>query len=164
MRKFVLIVMFLAASALADAYVDSVFAGPKHTSTPEEIAAASVTETKCVSDDDRGLPVRFFAEIGLLDLGFGLRFYVGETWHNYMQFSIQYDWVVVRIPTVWHVGGEHFHFIVGVSANVAALNGAPFSTAFITVLNYDINRHVGFNLELLLSAPTTIVFDAQFAF
>ena len=166
MKKILLVLLFLSVSAFADLYVDSVYTGPKHTSAIGEESAAPKEESACVSGekDDRGSPVRFFGEIGLLDLGVGLRFYIGETWHQYMQVSLQFDWNIIRIPAVWHLGGENFHVILGYSANVAAAAYSLFSTAFIFGLNYDINRHVGFNAEVLLSAPTSILLDVQLAF
>lgn len=166
MKKILLVLLFLSVSAFADMYVDSVFAGPKHTSAIGEESITPKDESKCISGekDERGLPVRFFGEIGFLDLGVGLRFYLGETWHHYMQVSLQYDWVVIRIPTVWHLGGENFHVILGYSANVAAAGMSLFSTALIFGLNYDFNRHVGINAEVLLSAPSTALVDVQFAF
>jgi hypothetical protein len=90
MKKILLVLLFLSASAFADLYVDSVYTGPKHTSAIGEESAAPKEESACVSGekDDRGSPVRFFGEIGLLDLGVGLRFYIGETWHQYMQVSL----------------------------------------------------------------------------
>ena len=58
MKKILLVLLFLSASAFADLYVDSVYTGPKHTSAIGEESAAPKEESACVSGekDDRGSP------------------------------------------------------------------------------------------------------------
>jgi hypothetical protein len=118
--------------------------------------------------------VRFFGELGLLDVGAGARIYLSESRKQYMQISLQYDsfgnYSFIRLPLLGHWGGTHWHGIGGIAANIAANGGAPQAIQIVGGLNYDINEHWGFNFEFLTpiffpsNPPASALLDAQYAF
>jgi hypothetical protein len=119
--------------------------------------------------------VRFFGELGLLDVGAGARIYLSKSWKQYLQISLQYDsfanYSFIRLPLLGHWGGTHWHGIGGIAANIAASGGGtPQAIQIVGGLNYDINVHWGFNFEFLTpvffpsNTPASLLLDAQYAF
>ena len=109
----------------------------------------------------------FFVHGGLFDIGAGLKLRFSRENGVYLTTDIRYQYNIViepssyiRIPALFYLGGNHFHFVTGgtiinVVGLIESFQFSPIGNYGAEVangINVDFGRHFG--IDLLIFTPT----------
>ena len=113
----------------------------------------------------------FIMHAGFIDIGLGAKIRFSQENGVYMTVDLRYQifqYQFIRIPALFYLGGNNFHFIAGFTV----LNAVDASTATGEIaagLNVDIGRHFG--IDALAFAPVgtadngpSLLLDFRYAF
>ena len=112
--------------------------------------------------------VRFFIHAGILDAGLGLKLRLSHQNGIYITadtrwLSFKNDWFV-QIPMLIYLGGNHVHFITGVSVMATSNTDGPDDAQIPLGLNVDIGRHFGIDALVFAGSHSSLTLDFRIVF
>lgn len=137
-----------------------------------DVMASSHNSTVTTQNSEEESRTSFFLHAGFIDLGLGMKVRLSKENGVYatlglmwQAFHIQY----IRIPLLFHFGGNHIHFIVGATLLNAVSSGDTNGEAGLGI-NWDFNKHWGLNLMMFtpVSFPSSngasLLLDVRYVF
>lgn len=135
------------------------------------ISFAETASTPAIQTCSERPITSFFLHAGLLDFGLGMKVRLSQENGVYQTFGLMwqgYQAMYIRMPILFYLGGNHFHFITGATLINVVSGGDPSGELALGV-NWDFNDHWGLNF--MMFAPVfgggyggSLLFDVRYVF